>query len=92
MGIGLVLSILAMVSAALVELKRLEIARSKGLIHEKAAVPMSILWQIPQYFLVGAAEVFTCIGQVEFFYDQAPDAMRSLCSAFALITGSLEAI
>ncbi|KAF8684316.1 hypothetical protein HU200_044368 [Digitaria exilis] len=89
MGIGLVLSIFAMVSAALVELKRLEIAMSEGLIHEKTAVPMSILWQIPQYFLVGAAEVFTCIGQVEFFYDQAPDAMRSLCSAFALVTVSL---
>ncbi|CAN6307374.1 unnamed protein product [Urochloa humidicola] len=88
-GIGLVLSILAMVSAALVELKRLEIARSEGLIHEKVDVPMSILWQIPQYFLVGAAEVFTAIGQVDFFYDQGPDAMRSLCSAFALLTVSV---
>jgi peptide/histidine transporter 3/4 len=88
-GIGLVLSILAMVSAALVELKRLEVARSEGLIHEKVNVPMSILWQIPQYFLVGAAEVFTAIGQVDFFYDQGPDAMRSLCSAFALVTVSL---
>ncbi|CAL4913447.1 unnamed protein product [Urochloa decumbens] len=89
MGIGLVLSILAMVSAALVEFKRLEIARTEGLIHEKADVPMSILWQIPQYSLVGAAEVFTAIGQLEFFYDQGPDAMRSLCSAFALLTGSM---
>ncbi|CAN6295860.1 unnamed protein product [Urochloa humidicola] len=89
MGIGLVLSILAMISAALVELKRLEIARSEGLIHEKADAPMSILWQIPQYFLVGAAEVFTAIGQLEFFYDQGPDAMRSLCSAFALLTVSV---
>ncbi|RLN18175.1 protein NRT1/ PTR FAMILY 8.3-like isoform X1 [Panicum miliaceum] len=89
MGIGLVLSILAMVSAALVELKRLEIARSKGLIHEKADVPMSILWQIPQYFLVGAAELFAVIGQLELFYDQGPDAMRSFCSAFALLTGSM---
>ena len=89
MGIGLVLSILAMVSAALVELKRLEIARSKGLIHEKADVPMSILWQIPQYFLVGDAEVFTVIGQLELFYDQGPDAMRSFCSAFVLLTGSM---
>ncbi|KAL6867543.1 hypothetical protein ACP4OV_015567 [Aristida adscensionis] len=88
-GIGLFLSILAMLSAALVELKRLEIARSEGLIHEKADVPMSILWQIPQYFLVGAAEVFTNIGQLEFFYDQGPDAMRSLCSAFALVTTSI---
>ncbi|VAH88544.1 unnamed protein product [Triticum turgidum subsp. durum] len=87
-GIGLVLSIIAMVSAAFVELKRLEIAASEGLIHEKAVVPMSILWQIPQYFFVGAAEVFTNIGQLEFFYDQAPDAMRSLCAAFALVTVS----
>ncbi|XP_040377625.1 protein NRT1/ PTR FAMILY 8.3-like isoform X3 [Oryza brachyantha] len=87
-GIGLVLSILAMLSAALVELRRLEIVRSEGLIHEKVPVPMSIFWQIPQYFLVGAAEVFAAIGQVEFFYDEAPDAMRSLCSAFALVTVS----
>ncbi|VAI07942.1 unnamed protein product [Triticum turgidum subsp. durum] len=87
-GIGLVLSIIAMVSAAFVELKRLEIATSEGLIHEKSVVPMSILWQIPQYFLVGAAEVFTNIGLLEFSYDQAPDAMRSLCAAFALITVS----
>ncbi|CAM0872168.1 unnamed protein product [Alopecurus aequalis] len=87
-GIGLVLSIIAMVSAALVEMKRLEIAMSEGLTHEKVAVPMSILWQIPQYFFVGAAEVFTNIGQLEFFYSQAPDAMRSLCAAFALITVS----
>ncbi|KAK8446387.1 hypothetical protein SEVIR_9G481050v4 [Setaria viridis] len=52
-------------------------------------LPMSILWQIAQYFLVGASEVFTSIGQVEFFYDQVPDAMRSLFSAFAPVTVSL---
>ncbi|KAE8799672.1 Peptide transporter PTR2 [Hordeum vulgare] len=86
MGIGLVLSIMTMVSAALVELKRLEIARTEGLVHENVAVPMSILWQIPQYCFAGAAEVFTAIGQVEFFYGQAPDAMRSLCAALALVT------
>ncbi|KAF7049828.1 hypothetical protein CFC21_058295 [Triticum aestivum] len=89
MGIGLVLSIVTMVSAALVELKRLEVARTEGLIHENVAVPMSILWQIPQYCFAGAAEVFTAIGQVEFFYGQAPDAMRSLCAALALVTVTL---
>ncbi|XP_051182265.1 protein NRT1/ PTR FAMILY 8.3 isoform X2 [Lolium perenne] len=88
-GIGLFMSIVAMASAALVELKRLEIARSEGLIHEKVAVPMSILWQIPQYFFLGASEVFTVIGQLEFFYSQAPDAMRSLCAALALLTISV---
>lgn len=89
MGIGLFISILAMVAAALVEIRRLQIARGEGIIHEKVAVPMSILWQIPQYFLVGAAEIFTFVGQLEFFYDQSPDAMRSLCSALSLLTTAL---
>ncbi|KAJ3685175.1 hypothetical protein LUZ61_014339 [Rhynchospora tenuis] len=89
MGIGLFMSILAMVSAALVEIKRLEIAQELDLTHEKVEVPMSILWQIPQYAFVGAGVVFTSIGQIEFFYDQSPDAMRSLCTAFALVTVSL---
>ncbi|CAI9284385.1 unnamed protein product [Lactuca saligna] len=89
MGIGLFLSILCMSAAALVEIKRLDIAASLGLIDENTPVPMNILWQIPQYFLLGAAEVFTFIGQLEFFYDQSPDAMRSLCSALSLLTTSL---
>ncbi|KAL9229470.1 hypothetical protein vseg_004933 [Gypsophila vaccaria] len=86
MGIGLGISILAMVSAALVEIKRLQVATEMGLVDENVAVPLSIFWQIPQFFLIGAAEVFSFIGQMEFFYDQSPDNMRSLCSALALIT------
>ncbi|KAM0925634.1 hypothetical protein ACQ4PT_004065 [Festuca glaucescens] len=39
--------------------------------------------EVPQYVVVGAAEVFTFIGQMEFFYDQAPDTMRSVCSGLA---------
>lgn len=89
MGIGLFLSILCMSAAALLEMKRLDIAASLGLIDKNTPVPISILWQIPQYFLLGAAEVFTFIGQLEFFYDQSPDAMRSLCSALSLLTNSL---
>ncbi|XP_020593044.1 protein NRT1/ PTR FAMILY 8.3 [Phalaenopsis equestris] len=89
MGIGLFISILAMAAAACVEIRRLNIAKAEDLIHVKAAVPMSILWQIPQFFLVGAAEIFTFIGQLEFFYDQSPDAMRSLCSALSLLTTAL---
>ena|ERR1044072_3173866 len=45
--------------------------------------------QVPQYFLIGAAEVFTNIGQMEFFYGEAPDAMRSLCAALSLTTNAL---
>lgn len=89
MGIGLFISILCMSAAAVLEFKRLELARSLDLVDKDVAVPLSILWQIPQYFLLGAAEIFTFIGQLEFFYDQSPDAMRSLCSALSLLTTSL---
>ncbi|PIA63958.1 hypothetical protein AQUCO_00201344v1 [Aquilegia coerulea] len=89
MGIGLFISIFAMATAAIVEIRRLQIARDLDLVHQDVSVPMTILWQIPQYFLVGAAEIFTFIGQLEFFYDQSPDAMRSLCSALSLLTTAL---
>ncbi|XP_071735747.1 protein NRT1/ PTR FAMILY 8.3-like [Rutidosis leptorrhynchoides] len=89
MGIGLFLSVFCMSAAALVEIKRLNIARSNGLVNRNVAVPMNIFWQAPQYVFLGAAEVFFFIGQLEFFYDQSPDAMRSLCSALSLLTTAL---
>ncbi|XP_042480534.1 protein NRT1/ PTR FAMILY 8.3-like [Macadamia integrifolia] len=89
MGIGFFLSILAMTVAAMVERKRLEVAIEFDLVDHRVPVPVSILWQIPQYFLMGAAEVFTFIGHLEFFYNQSPDAMRSLCTALSLLTTAL---
>jgi len=86
MGIGLVISIITMAVAAILEIKRLAIAREQHLVDQNVPVPLSIFWQIPQYFLVGLSEVFTFIGALEFFYDQSPDAMRSLCSALQLLT------
>lgn len=88
MGIGLLISIVAMISAGVLEVIRLSIVRSNNY-YDLKYIPMSIFWQIPQYFLIGCAEVFTFIGQLEFFYDQAPDAMRSMCSALSLTTVAL---
>ncbi|CAL5427810.1 unnamed protein product [Camellia sinensis] len=89
MGIGLFISVLCMVSAALVEMKRLALAQALGLVDENVPIPLNITWQIPQYFLFGAAEVFTFIGQLEFFYEQSPDGMRSLFAALSLLTTSM---
>lgn len=89
MGVGLFISVLCMSAAAIVEIIRLAYVRDLGVVDEAVAAPMSIFWQIPQYFLLGAAEVFTFIGQLEFFYDQSPDAMRSLCTALSLLTNAL---
>ncbi|KAL0919683.1 hypothetical protein M5K25_011796 [Dendrobium thyrsiflorum] len=89
MGIGLFISIFAMLAAGILEVIRLRTIERHNLYDSKGFVPISIFWQIPQYFIIGAAEVFTFVGQLEFFYDQAPDAMRSTCSALSLTTNAL---
>lgn len=88
MGIGLVISVFSMVIAGILEVVRLNMVRKHNY-YDMETLPISIFWQVPQYFLIGCAEVFTFIGQIEFFYDQAPDAMRSLCSALSLTTNAL---
>ncbi|XP_048226603.1 protein NRT1/ PTR FAMILY 5.10 isoform X1 [Ricinus communis] len=78
-GAGMSISALSMVTAALVEQKRLEIAKEHGMIDlPDAVIPMSIWWLVPQYVLCGVADVFTLIGLQEFFYDQFPDGLRSV--------------
>ncbi|KAM0061212.1 putative bacterial ABC-type protein transporter [Helianthus debilis subsp. tardiflorus] len=88
MGIGLLISLFSMMAAAGLEVVRLNYVKKHNL-YDEETIPITIFWQVPQYFLIGCAEVFTFIGQLEFFYDQAPDAMRSLCSALSLTTIAL---
>lgn len=78
MGIGIFLSIVAMVVAAAVESKRLQVSRKSGIAHSRTAtVPMSIFWLMPQYVLLGVSDVFTVVGMQEFFYSQVPCRMRT---------------
>jgi peptide/histidine transporter 3/4 len=76
MGVGLFISIIAMALAALVEKTRRE--------HYPDTNSMSVFWLFPQFFLIGAAEVFTYVGQLEFFYDEATDGTKSISSAVFL--------
>ncbi|KAF5817391.1 putative proton-dependent oligopeptide transporter family, major facilitator superfamily [Helianthus annuus] len=84
-GTGIFISIVLMVVSALVESKRLKTATEYGLIDDPGAViPMKIWWLLPQYVLVGAADVFAIVGMQEFFYDQVPSELRSIGLALYL--------
>ncbi|KAI9174538.1 hypothetical protein LWI28_018770 [Acer negundo] len=89
-GVGLVLSIVAMVAAALSELKRLGAARSNGLTNDpNSEIPLSVFWLVPQFLLVGAGEAFTYIGQLAFFLKECPKGMKTMSTGLFLSTLSL---
>ncbi|KAM0922351.1 hypothetical protein ACQ4PT_006276 [Festuca glaucescens] len=67
-----------MAMAALLEKKRLQSVQ-----HGER---LSIVWQLPQYFVIAGAECFAVITQLEFFHGQAPDSMKSMLTALALLT------
>jgi solute carrier family 15 (peptide/histidine transporter), member 3/4 len=95
MGVGLVVLAAAMLTAGRLEVARRRVISRHGMYDSHTGadgehfLPLSIFWQVPQYVVVGASEVFTFIGQMEFFYDQAPDAMRSLCSGLSMTSFAL---
>ncbi|XP_022853317.1 protein NRT1/ PTR FAMILY 3.1 isoform X1 [Olea europaea var. sylvestris] len=82
MGIGFFISLVATFVAGFIEVKRKDAASAYGLIDKPhAIIPISVFWLMPQYCLHGIAEAFMSIGHLEFFYDQAPESMRSTATA-----------
>ncbi|KAF4403222.1 hypothetical protein CsatB_017747 [Cannabis sativa] len=83
-GTGLVLSILAMAVAALVEIKRKNVAIQSGLVDSiHKPLPITFLWVALQYLFLGSADLFTLAGMMEFFFTEAPSGMRSLATALS---------
>ncbi|KAI3864461.1 hypothetical protein MKW92_034746 [Papaver armeniacum] len=76
MGIGLVLHIIIMVIASLTEVRRLRWGQ----------IPLSIFTLLPQYILMGTADAFLEVAKIEFFYDQAPESMKSLGTSYSMTT------
>lgn len=80
-GIGMSFSIITMVTAALVERKRLGLVTANP---QTGSLSMSFLWLAPQFLIVGFGDGFAIVGLQEYFYDQVPDSMRSLGIALYL--------
>lgn len=82
LGIGFVIQVIAIAAAYAVEVRRMHVIRLHQITGPKDIVPMSIFWLLPQYILLGIADVFYAIGLLEFFYNQSPEDMQSLGTTF----------
>ncbi|XP_058761917.1 protein NRT1/ PTR FAMILY 5.2-like [Vicia villosa] len=82
LGIGLVLHVIIMITACLAERKRLSVARENRLFGPHDTLPLTIFILLPQFALAGVADNFVEIAKMEIFYDQAPEGMKSLGTAY----------
>jgi len=93
MGIGMFLSVLCAMVAGVMEERRRTMALTSpiGTDPRKGDISsMSAMWFIPQLALAGLSEAFTLVGQVEFFYKQFPENMKSIAASlfFCGLAGS----
>ncbi|XP_077250804.1 protein NRT1/ PTR FAMILY 5.2-like [Tasmannia lanceolata] len=84
MGIGLIIHIIIMLTASLTERRRLRVAKDHGLVENGGKVPLTIFILLPQFVLMGIADAFLEVSKIEFFYDQAPQGMKSLGTSYSM--------
>ncbi|KAL2346373.1 hypothetical protein Fmac_000373 [Flemingia macrophylla] len=82
-GIGLVLSAVSMAVAGFVETRRKNVAIEHNMVDSIEPLPMSVFWLGFQYGIFGAADMFTLIGLLEFFYAESSVGMKSLGTAIS---------
>ncbi|KVI07903.1 protein NRT1/ PTR FAMILY 2.7-like [Cynara cardunculus var. scolymus] len=83
-GLGHTLTISSMVISALVESRRLSMARTHKL-NGNSVVPMSTFWLVPQLVAVGVAEAFHFPGQVSLYYQEFPKSLKSSAAAMVAV-------
>nr|XP_043609104.1 protein NRT1/ PTR FAMILY 1.2-like [Erigeron canadensis]XP_043609105.1 protein NRT1/ PTR FAMILY 1.2-like [Erigeron canadensis]XP_043609106.1 protein NRT1/ PTR FAMILY 1.2-like [Erigeron canadensis] len=90
MGIGILISIVAMMVSAEVETVRRLVARS--VYNPNSTVDMSAMWLVLQYALYGLAEAFNAIGQIEFYYSEIPQSMSSIVMALFILSNAISGL
>ncbi|MCE3049449.1 hypothetical protein HAX54_044832 [Datura stramonium] len=78
-GIGMVFSILSMVVAGLTE----KVRRNSAITHNSpdGIAPITVMWLAPQLILMGFAEAFNILGQIEFYNKEFPENMSSVANS-----------
>ncbi|CAA0826803.1 Protein NRT1/ PTR FAMILY 2.11 [Striga hermonthica] len=84
MGIGIGITVVQSLTSAFVEARRRSLAISSPLqfSNRGSISSASAMWLVPQLSLAGLAEAFCAIGQVEFYYKQFPENMRTVAGSF----------
>ncbi|KAF5747076.1 Major facilitator superfamily protein [Tripterygium wilfordii] len=82
-GVGLVLSAISMAVSGLVETKRKHVAIEHNMVDSAEPLPLSVFWLGIQYAIFGAADMFTLIGLLEFFYAESSAGMKALSTAIS---------
>ncbi|XP_010459536.1 PREDICTED: protein NRT1/ PTR FAMILY 2.9 [Camelina sativa] len=84
-GAGIFICIISMMVSAIVEQYRRKVALTRptlGFIPRKGAISsMSGMWLIPQLVLMGIGDALAGVGQMEFYYKQFPENMRSFAGS-----------
>ncbi|KAM7251806.1 hypothetical protein ACFE04_023689 [Oxalis oulophora] len=80
MGVGLFLTTIALFVSAMVEEFRKHLTPTNT--NRSTISPMSAFWLVPLLAITGLAEGFNSVGQMEFYYQQLPENMRSVAGAF----------
>ncbi|KAB1209626.1 Protein NRT1/ PTR FAMILY 5.2 [Morella rubra] len=86
MGIGIVIHIIIMTVASLIESYRLRVAKKHGLVENGGQVPLTLFILLPQVVLMGMADATLDVAKIDFFYDQAPESMKSLGASYHTTT------
>ncbi|KAK9764734.1 hypothetical protein K7432_007532, partial [Basidiobolus ranarum] len=53
---------------------------------------LNVWWQIPAYVLIALSEIFATITSLEYSYTHAPDSLKGLVSAMALLPNACAAL
>ncbi|KAL2339453.1 hypothetical protein Fmac_007393 [Flemingia macrophylla] len=81
-GIGVAIQVVSAAVMYAVEIRRMNVIKEKHIVGAEQIVPMSIFWLLPQHVLLGLANTFLMAGLLEFFYDQSPEEMKVIGTAF----------
>ncbi|KNA16733.1 hypothetical protein SOVF_086470 [Spinacia oleracea] len=82
MGLGLLISCIALVVAGIVESIRRKAAIDQGLQDDpRGVLDKSAMWLVPQLVLLGLAEGLNAVGQIEFYYSHLSKSMASIAMA-----------